>query len=57
MKQIKTNIYYFYEKGELLVAVDAYTQETAVVSFRKLGFRKYDHITCYNGTFLTYEEN
>lgn len=56
MKQIKPNIYYFYEKGELLTAVDAYTKDKAVINFRKLGFRKYDHITCYNGTFLAYEE-
>lgn len=57
MKQIKPNIYYFYELGEILTAIDAYTQEVAIKNFYRQGFTSYDHITCYNGTFATYEEN
>ena len=57
MKQIKPNIYYFYEQGEILTAVDAYTMEVALKNFYRQGFDHYDHVTCYNGTFKTYEEN
>lgn len=56
MRTIKPNIYYFYYKGELLTAVDAYSQEIAVIKFKKQELGKFDHITWYSGTFGGYHE-